>query len=38
MGVAQTGPDRTKTRSAYLLVVALILFYREVRWLELLTR
>jgi hypothetical protein len=34
MGVAQTAPDRKRTRAVYVAVFALILVYREVRWLE----
>ena len=33
MGVAQTAPEARRTRAAYLVVFALILVYREVRWL-----
>ena len=33
MGLAQCGAERSRTRSAYLAVYALILFHREVDWL-----
>ena len=32
MGVAQTDPDRWKTRLAYIAVYLLIIFYREIPW------
>ena len=36
MGVAQTEPDRWKTRIAYITVYGLIIFYRNVPWIDLL--
>jgi len=36
MGVAQTDPDRWKTRLAYIAVYGLIIFYRNVPWVDLL--
>jgi hypothetical protein len=36
MGVAQSDPDKWKTRIAYVVVYALIIFYSEVPWIDLL--
>ena len=36
MGVAQTEPGRWKTRIAYVVIYALIIFYAEVPWIDLL--
>lgn len=36
MGIAQTEPDRWKTRIAYIAVYLLIIFYRNVPWIDLL--
>ena len=34
MGVAQCAPERRRTRLLYLAVFALVLFYRDVPWVE----
>jgi len=36
MGVAQSDPDKWKTRISYVVVYALIIFYSEVPWIDLL--
>jgi hypothetical protein len=38
MGVAQSDPDRWKTRIVYIAVYALVIFYSEVPWIDLMLR